>query len=266
MWRKNESIHMDHNANRPIKSLIRMNEIIEALAELNGAGLKELANHLGESESLIHAYVSTLRQLEFIVKEDSEYKLSLRFLTFGGQIQNENRLYQVAKPELKELAREVNTELVTLIVEERGLAVCLEVRQGAHDVKYYSHVGTQIHLHYSAAGKAILANLPEKRVEDIIQARGLPVRTEQTITDQEELFEELEQIRDEGISYELEEYQKGLIAIGAPILNAEGEVLGGLSVSGPIQKLDGELIEEVLPEQVLSSVNIIELNYEASRM
>uniref|UniRef100_UPI003EBCF134 IclR family transcriptional regulator domain-containing protein n=1 Tax=Halarchaeum sp. P4 TaxID=3421639 RepID=UPI003EBCF134 len=81
-----------------------------------------------------------------------------------------------------------------------------------------------------------------------------------TITDEEELFAELERTRERGYAIDDEERLRGLRCVAAPILSNEDRVLGAVSIAGPTNRLQGELFEEELPERLLETVNVIELN------
>jgi DNA-binding IclR family transcriptional regulator len=102
--------------------------------------------------------------------------------------------------------------------------------------------------------------LPEERVVEIIEYHGLPQQSPKTITDPDDLLAELATIREQGYALDDEERTEGLRCIGAPVHNADNEVLGAISVSAPISRMQNERIEEELPERVLSAVNLIELN------
>jgi DNA-binding IclR family transcriptional regulator len=108
-------------------------------------------------------------------------------------------------------------------------------------------------------GKAILAHFPEKRVRDILDRHGLPKITEHTVDDEETLFEELEQIRQQGYARDLEERVRGMRCVAAPILR-DGEVLGAVSVSGPASRMQGERFETEIPDHVMGTANVIEVN------
>ena len=53
---------------------------------------------------------------------------------------------------------------------------------------------------------------------------------------------------------------EGLRAVGAPVIDREGTVLGSLSVAGPTSRLKGEQFDDVLPEKVTRAANVIEVN------
>jgi DNA-binding IclR family transcriptional regulator len=256
---------MTEDANRPIKALLTMDEVVVALDEAGRAGVTELAERVDRPRSVVHDYLSTLVQLGYVRKDGTEYRLSLRFLELGGRIRDRIPLYGIARPQVRELAAESSSELVTLIVEDEGLGVCLDVVRSSRSITYDVIPGMYFHLHCSGAGKAMLAHYPRERVEAIVDRHGLPAHTENTITDPEELFAELEAIREDGISFEREEYKRGMITVGAPITDSDGGVLGGISVSGPAHRMREPEVEAVLADQLLSAINIIELNYSAGR-
>jgi DNA-binding IclR family transcriptional regulator len=144
------------------------------------------------------------------------------------------------------------------MVERDGKAVYLDKAIGDHAIQTYARVGTYSHLHCLASGKAILANLPEERVEEIITAHGLPAKTENTLTTREELFDELGEIRDQGYAINNSEAISGSRSIGAPVI-VEDEVHGAVCVSGPANRISIPQMEDEIVKNVLSAANEIEL-------
>ena len=98
-----------------------------------------------------------------------------------------------------------------------------------------------------------------------MEQRGLPERTDKTITSFEALQEELELVRDRGFAYDRGEQINGARCVGAPVRESDGTVLGAISVSGPESRLSGEFYETKLPELVMSTANVIEMNIEVDR-
>lgn len=114
-------------------------------------------------------------------------------------------------------------------------------------MKTNTHVGKHNPIHSSAGGLAILANIDRERVESIVDRRGLERQTDYTLTDREELFEELESIRDRGYSINDRGHIAGLRAIGASVTSPEEDVIGALSISGLTNWLQGQFFIEELP-------------------
>ncbi|MFC7078390.1 IclR family transcriptional regulator [Haloarcula halophila] len=247
---------------RTLKTVSRAFDIVRALEELDGAGVTELTEHLDLSKSVVYNYLSTLREEKFVVKEGDTYELSLQFLLVGEYVRYQNVLYQIGKPELEELAEKTG-EFAHLATEEHGLGVNLYKVSGEKAVGSEYQVNKlqrADYLHFSATGKAILAHLPRERVEWIIDQYGLPEKTESTITEREALFDDLETIRERGYSLNEEEEITGLQAIGAPVRNRHGRVLGSISVSGPVRRMKQSGYHEQLIEDVVNTANVIEVN------
>lgn len=145
-------------------------------------------------------------------------------------------------------------------VEEHGKGVCLYVAYGDRAVNTPLYVGHRSELHHTAVGKAILAHVPEPRAREIAAERGLEAKTEHTITDEERLFEQLEGVRTRGIAFNEGETIPGLVGVGAPIIDRDGEVLGALSIIGPLSRMDEDRFRRELPDMIMRSVNIVEIN------
>ncbi|WP_332898786.1 IclR family transcriptional regulator [Haladaptatus sp. CMSO5] len=253
-------------SSRTLQTVSTSADIITTLVELDGARVTELANHLDLSKSAVYNHLTTLRQKNLVVKSGDDYELSYQFLLLGEYVRNRSQLYRVARPELDRLAEECG-EYVHLSTEQHGLGINLYKVHGPKAVgSDYQTAKLQKpdYLHYSATGKALLAELPRERVDSIVERHGLVSRTANTITTPEALHEDLERIRERGYSCNDEEEIEGLRAVGAPICDREGTVLGSLSVSGPTSRLKGDRFHETIPELVMSTANVIEVNINMS--
>lgn len=247
---------------RTLETVSRAFDVVRGLETLDGAGVTELADHLDLSKSVVYNYLSTLREEKFVVKEGDTYRLSLQFLLVGEYVRNQNTLYQIGKTELETLAEKTG-EFAHLAAEQHGLSVNLYKVSGEKAVGSSYQVNKlqrADYLHFSATGKAILAYLPRERVEWIVDRYGLPAKTEETITDRDALFEELEAVRERGYALNDEEEIKGLQAVGAPVRNRHGRVLGSISVSGPVRRMKQPEYHEDLVENVVNTANVVEVN------
>lgn len=234
-------------------------EMVDALYELGGGRIDEIADHLDAAPSTVHRHLTTLRAHDYVTKEGDVYRLGLQFLTIGGYIQHNERGYQLAKDKVQQLALTTG-ERVQFITEEHGQRVYIHASVGEDAVQTDAHIGKRGPLHCSAAGKAILAALPKSRVEAIIDERGLPQVTPNTITDRETLFEELEVISTRGVAFNEQESVMGLNAAGTAIQCPDGHVLGAISISGPAQRFKGDKLSKEIPDLLLGATNEIELN------
>lgn len=244
---------------RTLDSVTKTLDILEALWQEAGAGVTELTEHVDMPKSTVHAHLSTLREGGYVVKADGEYRLSLRFLTYGEHVKTEEPLYQVARDPVADLAERTG-ERVFCATEQNGLATVLCVAEGERSLQSDITVGTHVYLHASAVGKAMLAAMPREQVEAIIDQWGLPSFTEETITTPEGLFAELEDVRKRGVAVNVGEYRPGVHVVAAPIRTAEDEVAGAVALAGPEQRLRSEWGAETLDDHLLAAANTVEVN------
>lgn len=243
----------------PLKTVTQAFDIIEYLKRHGGADISEIAEHFELPKSTVHGYLSTLHDIEYLAKHDGEYYVGLRFLNLGGHAATRKQAYKMARPKVKELA-EATEERAQFIVEEFGRGFYIHMDTGNQAVETDVRIGKIASLHTTSAGKAILACLPESRVQAIIQKHGLPICTPNTITDQDTLFEELETIRNRGYAQNDGERITGTRAVGVPVKGPESHVIGAFSVSGPAHRLKGSWYEEEIPDLLLGTANELELN------
>ncbi|WP_138005584.1 IclR family transcriptional regulator [Halalkalirubrum salinum] len=249
------------NSSRTVNATKTSFEVIEALRELDGAGITDLANHLDMAKSTVHSHISTLEEMEYIVKEGSKYEIGFKFLRLGEHTREQKKAYRMAKPIVKQLAEETN-ERSQFITEEYGLGVFVHRQIGQNAVHTNTSIGKRIYLHSTGAGKAILAHLPPDRIQSILDTIGLPAQTQNTITNREELYQELEKIRERGYAFNKEEGMDGLRTVGVPILAPDNNVFGAFSVSGPTYRMNGERLHEQIPNLLRGKANEFELKIE----
>lgn len=234
-------------------------QVIETLRELDGGRVSEVADHLGIATSTAHSHLSTLHELEYVAKTGDEYHVGLRFLGLGRHAVTHNSVHPIFEEVVRDLAEETE-ERVQFCIEEHGLGVFVDSTTGEHGIYTSTPVGARVHLHQIAAGKSILAFLPEPRVEMIVERRGLPTSTEHTVTNRDELFEQLETIRERGYAFNREEYMEGVNAIGAPVRDQHDRVVGAIGIAAPAHRMTGEVFESEYPTKLLGAINEMEIN------
>ncbi|WP_042664127.1 IclR family transcriptional regulator [Haloferax sp. ATB1] len=250
---------MEHTPQNPIKSVQTMFRIIDQLKQLESASVSELATALDLPRSTAHNYLSTLTGEGYLIKQNGEYQLSIQFLELGSFARKQQKIYEIAKPEVRRLARETG-ELTSLLVEDQGEGVYLQRERGEQAVQVQAYVGTRAPLHATALGKCILAHKSTEFIDQVIEHHGLEKSTEKTVSTREELLDRLDEVRERGYAFDDEERIEGLRCIASPILSTDDRVLGAISVSGPSYRMRGERYEETLPNDVLETANVIELN------
>lgn len=234
-------------------------EIIEALRDLDGARVTEIADRLDRPPSTIHNHLCTLMNEEYVIKNADFYYLSLRFLKLGHYVQGRKREYRLASEYLDKLNEQTGLRSL-FVVEEHGRAVILHTRSGSHAEWQHERRGNRLYLHNTAVGKAILAEFPDERVEEVLEEWGLPAKTDKTVQDRADLYAELEDVRERGYAFNRGENIEGLHAVATAVTDSVGSVVGAFSVSGASKALQDDQFEQELPEVLLGIANEFELD------
>lgn len=246
------------SGSRHLKSVTRAFDIIEYLRKNGSATLSEIATQFDLPVSTAHIHLSTLVRSDYVIKEDNRYRCSLLFLRTGGQLRDRKTLYRAAKSEIDDLQQQVG-EIANVGTLENGYMVQLYKSENPESIDDSAPEGAHLYLHTTSTGKAILSHLPEETLDTIIERRGLPKLTDETITTKPDLVDELRETRERGYAINRGEHYNGVFAIGTPILSDSGGVLGAISISGPLSRIEQDRIENELAPALSDKKNVIEL-------
>lgn len=251
------------NQTRPVKTTKTSLTILREIRDNDGMTLTDLAKRLGLAKSTVHNHLATLIDEGFLIREENTYHISLRFMAYGEHARTRKAVYTAARTYVHELANRTNRE-VDFIVPENGLVYALEYALGDTSPSRSPNpsplqAGNTFHMHNCASGKAILSEYPKERVQEIIDQWGLPATTEQTITDEDALFAELDTIRERGYAINDEELIEGFHAIGAVVTDATDTVVGAVTIGGPTYWMSNdELFQENTIHQLRETIATLE--------
>lgn len=205
--------------------------------EKRAFSIKELSEIFNIHPSTLYRILATLKKRNYVMQEQDtkNYRISYAFLAFFHTLSFDSLLLSYrGHLKIKELALRTGFTASLSVKEEYG-AYYIDRVEPPDNIKLATNVGTEVPLHTSASGKAILAHLDPKEREMFLQLHPLTPYTAKTITSREELEEELERVRRaNGIAWDLEETQKGVFCIGAPIFLPHGRILGAVAIGGPL--------------------------------
>lgn len=241
-----------------IKSTKTAFAVLEQLKRRKSAGVTELARELDLPKSTVYSHLNTLYTEQYVVREAGQYRLGHKFLEYGEHVRRNSVLQTTARPQLESLAAETD-ELVNLMVEEFGEGVYVDLVEGEKAVQVDTYEGKRVPLYCTALGKAILSQLPEERVDEILDECPLEPITPNTITDRDELLEELDEVRERGVAFDDEERAEELRCVAAPIVS-QGAVHGAISVAGPLPRMNSDRYRSEIPEELINAASVIGIN------
>jgi len=232
------NFHLMKNVSSSIQVLDRAMALVGVLSRAPGpVSLTRLAGEADLHTASAHRILGALMAHGLVEKTGAgEYDLGVRWLEVGNRLRARLNIRQVAMPCMQQLA-EMTGETVNLIVRRGDEAVYVErVTGGQTMIQVVQVVGAHAPLHVTAVGKIFLAEDSASGVMGYAERTGLPAYTSNTLTTLEKLRAELEVIRREQLAYDREEAELGVACIGAPIRDAEGKLVAGLSISAPADR------------------------------
>ncbi|EJN57540.1 IclR family transcriptional regulator [Halogranum rubrum] len=247
------------NNTKRVQATVHSFRILERLLDAEQSmGVTELSDAVGLSKGVVHTHLGTLSELGYVKKHQQRYVPSLGLLKLGEDARSRLSVFTEARHHVDNLAR-VTGEVATLFVEEDGLGVCVYTALGTEPWTPDYTCGSRIPLHINAPGKAILASFDRDRVDDIIDEHGLTRMTTETVTIPESLYSELENVKEDGVSFCRGEQFSDVVGVATTIdLNERGPK-AAIGVCGPRSRLSGRYLEEDIIGQVISTAKSIQI-------
>ena len=218
--------------------------------------MTQIAEQVGMNKSTVHRLLGTLEKKRFVQRDPATglYQLGIRLLQMAYLTLEHNDLRQRAAPFLRHLC-EQHRETITLSILDGTDVIFLDVVESPQRVKLAASTGQRLPAFATAAGKAILAHLPEEMAKKVIE-HGMQQFTPKTIQSPEVFMNDLTQIRKLGFAISEQEYEDGINAVAAPILDTNGLPIAAITVAGPAYRLLRERMNETGPAVVATAREI----------
>lgn len=174
------------------------------------------------------------------------YSLGIRLVRLAHGAWRQATLAPVARPFIDALAVQVG-EAVHLAQFDNGHVLFVDKRSATNMFDTLAQAGRIAPCYCTGVGKAILAFLSDDRQADVLKQQSFVTHTPSTLTDIESLERELFQIRDEGVAYDREEFERGIISIAAPIGPPDTDVIGAVSIATSTSRHASEELKQFKP-------------------
>lgn len=228
---------------REVKSAVRTIDVIEYLAhrQANPARLKEVSDALGAPRSSTYALLRTLIGCGWVQSDEygNLYSLGIKALIAGTSYIDADPYVRIVRPILADLALKLN-ETIHFGRLDGDQIVYLATQESHQEVRAYNRVGRRLPAWATSLGKAVLAEQPTHTLPT-----QLSPLTPHTITDRDDLLEDLEKTRQRGYSIDLEENTMGLRCYGMA-LHYTAPARDSISCSIPLARLTPDLEKTVL--------------------
>ncbi|MDD9302180.1 MAG: IclR family transcriptional regulator [Desulfobacter sp.] len=196
-------------------------------------GIKDFARLLGLPKPTIYSLVNTLAHHQMLEQnpETFKYRLGPAFFRLGIQYARQSDVLSTVSVWTERLCYKFSKSVtVCMLMAEKAVVVYKADPDPV--VISYPDVGAVVPFHNTANGKILLAFADPGVREEILNDYAFVSPTEFTIKDKAEFIRELDQVRQEGISFNRQEEKTGLSAVGGPIYNHRKEVVASFSILG----------------------------------
>jgi IclR family transcriptional regulator, KDG regulon repressor len=209
------------------------------LKKRDSVDVHELAGALNMPKSTAYAYLAFLKDNGFLDTADRQgkYRLGLRFLDYASIVRNQIQLSSMALPHMRELSKNLR-DTVILTVRRGGYTYIVEKVEHGVGLVYMRNIGDRRPLYCGASSKIHLAFMKASEVDQYLRDTQLKSYTKNTITNKGKLLDDLERIRKRGYAFSNQEIDVGVSGVAAPIRNNNGEVVAGICVVGPTNRIN----------------------------
>jgi DNA-binding IclR family transcriptional regulator len=197
-------------------------------------GVTEISRMTGLAKDRVFRILSTFGSRGYVERDIGvrKYRLGPGLLVLGEAFRSRLDIRVAAQPFLVKLAQE-SGDAAHLLIRHGRQALVIDVLVGHHILQAVGRIGESLPFHIGAVPKILLAFIPPLERAEILESMEFHPRTPKTVTSRKVLEAELERICSKGYCVAEEDYELGAQAIGAPIMDHDGQVIAGLSLVVP---------------------------------
>ncbi len=193
--------------------------------------VQEVAASLNIHKSSASRLLSVLQEDNFVrLNQEKKYELGYAVFELAYILKENLDLRVVARPYLETISATTN-ETVHLAILDGGEVVYIDKIDANRLIRMYSRTGRRASSYCTGVGKAILAYLPAKQLDRVLNTMEFKKYTENTIITKEALQAELVEIRKNSLAWDREEHEEDIYCIAAPIFDFSNRVIASISIS-----------------------------------
>ncbi len=233
----------DKTEQNTIQSLDRAMTVLRAVAGMEGVGLSQLAERMDQSPATLYRVLTTLAQHDMVEFDETNqlWHVGSGAFSIGSAFLTRTSVAERSRPYLRQLMQETG-ETANLGVENGDHVMFVSQVETHASIRAFFPPGTLSPMYASGIGKALLAFYAPDRLQKWLRKQRFEAFTPMTLVDENGLLADLALIRARGLSYDNEERTLGMRCVAAPVFNSYGEPVAGLSVSGPVSRMDDSAV------------------------
>jgi IclR family transcriptional regulator, KDG regulon repressor len=215
-----------------VEAVIKALDVLEVFNGSEGLNLNQISQRVGLNRSRTFRLLHTLAERGYVERNEdgTSYRLGMKLFERAANVRRDMK--DVARPVMESLRERFN-EMVNLSVLEDGHVLYLEIVESSRPFRMSATVGCRMPAHHTSMGKAILAT--KVTIDPACFNSGLLAQESRQRL--QKLRKELEMVQQRGYAIDNEENEPGVACIGAPILDANGQPVAAMSISGPVHRV-----------------------------
>ena len=224
------------------QSLDRALELLELLTKTGAAmNLAEISKMFKITRTTAASMLQSLLQRNYIEKdlETGKYSIGYKMYELAAAYRYQYPFLYAAGEHINRVAEKLKVKINVSVLKPPGVAVVILTKDVALLPKMI--LGYVLPGYASASGKLLMAYAPREMVAQWLDTTDLTPFTPHTLIDKKLLFEQLDQIKAQGVAYEFEELMSQRCCVAAPIYSLSGQVIASVSFSTTRELMDANM-------------------------
>ncbi|MES2535368.1 MAG: IclR family transcriptional regulator [Pseudomonadota bacterium] len=227
------------------RSILRLVQVFASLgAHPEGQTLSQLCQGLGLPKTTLFTMLKVLEGASYLSSDGGVYRLGPEAVLLGATMAESPRrnFPNCAKGILQGLSQRTGeTCYLAMLTPDRQFCQYVAVVETDNWLRFSVKLGSQKPAYATGSGRAMLAYLPEVELKPLIDSFQFAPLTPKTVTSRRALTASLKEVRKRGVSTVDSGTVAGVIAVAAPIFDADGHVAAAVSIGGPTTRIAGHL-------------------------
>ena len=230
-----------------------------------GLTAKQVASLSRLPVSTVHRFLANLVTAGFLNRDgEGTHSLGIACFSIGQATVGQLDIRRLSLPYLRELNQQTR-ETIHLTVRHGLSAVYVEKLDSPEPLRIHSRIGAAVPLYCTAVGKVMLAYMPEDEQQRILPDLNLQRQTSNSVGNLQELKTELYRVRKNGYACDLEENERHIRCVAAPIWDHTGSVQSSLSITAPTVRMPVARLRQLAPMIQRAGLQVsAELGYQAN--
>lgn len=227
------------------KGTMRLIKLFECLfEESDGCTFSDIVSKMDVPKSTIFPMVHTLKDNHYLTFDEvtGRYSLGIKLFELGCKYTANRNYLDLIQKEMAAVTKKTG-ESCNFGIYVEGDVFYLLKEYSPNKVRMHVSVGNRLPAYSTAIGKALLSQFTEIGQLSEIYHKGLVKIGKNTITEMDDLFKEIQRIKETGYATEYEESTNDITCIAVPIYSHK-KIVAAMSIATPIYRYTDEKRKE----------------------